>query len=70
MNWRALIASATQMDRSVQEGLNRWPTCGDLGTGGGLCVMPGPGRVLLTGVTLEKNQAAHGGEGAQGVLVQ
>jgi predicted outer membrane repeat protein len=63
MNLTALlVAQPAQVKDAPQLNLNRWPTCGDLGTGGGLCVLPGPGRVLVTGVTLEKNQGVHGGE--------
>ena len=61
-NWTALVLSYQEGDVSVEGKLNRWPSCGDLGTGGGMCVVPGSGRVLLTGVTMEKNQGSHGGK--------
>jgi hypothetical protein len=63
VNWTALVApDEVNWLGAPQVELNRWPTCGDYGSGGALCVSPSSGRILLNKLHLKGNNGLHGGK--------
>jgi predicted outer membrane repeat protein len=56
------VATAAKLQDASRSSLTAWPKCGDIGAGGGLCITPGEGSVLLSATEVSGNVAMLGGK--------
>ena len=59
---KADVSKGAKLQDATSSSLTAWPKCGDSGTGGGLCITPGQGPLLLSATEVRENAAMHGGE--------